>query len=274
MLGMGLILTNARVSRNQLDPDAKIYLDYLATQGTVTPTMVTAVNGWFLIMKTPIVGVTTWSLTDAVKLCVGGTAAMHQVDAKTPATQDARFFGSPTHGFRGVVYNGSTQYSTNGYDNNAIDSINFTKLAFVSADNGVSSSSNLFGCMMASGFSSLIGIERNNATNNRFAYGFNNANTSVNIASGFSGLVGVGRDSTTHLTRYYSGVATKYVEARQSTAVRSVETTYAALGLFGGSIAQYFNGRQSSTWEGKYLNQAHYDNLNAAFVFLNTTLGR
>lgn len=274
MLGMGLILTNARVSRNQIDPDAKIYLDYLATQGTVTPTMVTAVNGWFLIMKTPIVGVTTWSLTDAVKLYVGGTALMNAVDAKTPATQDAKFFGSPSHGFRGVLYNGSTQYSLNGYNNNAIDSINFTKLAFVSTDSGVSSSSNLFGCMMASGFGSLIGVERNNATNNRFAYGFNNANTSVNIASGFSGLVGVGRDSTTHLTRYYSGVATKYVEARQSTAVRSVETTYAALGLFSGSIAQYFNGRQSSTWEGKYLNQAHYDNLNAAFVFLNTTLGR
>ena len=253
-----------------LDTDAA---NFLAVLNIDNPVIITAVNNLFLRLKVgPINSSDIFARTKAYKPTVGGTAVAHAIDALTPSSRAATYFGSPTHGSVGITLNGLSQYILNGYNNADCDTVNFSKFTFVKADTGTTGTSSLFGLMHTSSFASIVGIERNNGNNNRFVQGFNNANTLVNVPSPYSGLVGGGRRSTTHLTRYFSGVATEYVEARQTNTVRSTQTAFGAIALFNGSVTQFFKGTLRGTWEGLYLNAAQYEDLKQTLILFDTEL--
>jgi hypothetical protein len=263
---IGIGIDNARYG--SIDPDAQAFI----TAANITDgTQISAINTFVLTLKS---GSNVWAKSQSIKPVVGGSSATHAIDLITPASQAMTFFGSPTHNANGLNFNGTSQYATSGRSNAAANTIDFSKFVNVKTDLKTTGSSNVFGCRITGSFNSLIGLERNNGNNNRFAYGFNNANTAVNVAQPFSGLVGVGRNSTTDLTRYYQGAATTYTEARQSTSLSTVQIGVGALVLDTGVASQYFEGCINFVWEGLYLDSTYYNELKAAVLAFNTTLGR
>lgn len=85
---------------------AKAYIDALKLTTTVTPNMIKATNLLFEML----LDLGLYNDTKAIYPILGGTAASHAINAKTPGTYDLTYVGSPVHNANGITTDGATNY--------------------------------------------------------------------------------------------------------------------------------------------------------------------
>lgn len=88
-----------------LDPATVAFLD---VTGITDPTIISAVNTFALVLKAN--SSELWNLMDVIYLFVGGTAATHAINFKSPSIRLITFYNSPTQNASGSTFNGSSQY--------------------------------------------------------------------------------------------------------------------------------------------------------------------
>ena len=87
----------------------------IAAGGTLTGAQQTACNTLIVGLKTEGI----WTNTDLIYLYVGGTAAAHAVNWRTPGTYNITWYNSPTHSANGVQF-GGTAHGRTGYNPNTV----------------------------------------------------------------------------------------------------------------------------------------------------------
>lgn len=147
------------LTRSQSDTDAIAILNAITSAG-VTPTTPMVNAAHFFVTASKWAGL--WTKFVAVYGLMGGTAASHAINWKTPGTYDiankanAAWTGM-THNANGITGNGSSTYGDTGIIPSSVLSLNSAHCSFYRRS-GASTSEYDFGCQ--DGTSNFLGVAR------------------------------------------------------------------------------------------------------------------
>jgi hypothetical protein len=125
-VGSASASSNTITPTSSVDPDAQAFI----TAAAITdPTQQSAINTLVVSLK----GYSIWTKFKAIYPIVGGTAASHAVNLKTPGTYNMSFATGVTHSSTGMISGGAGYANTNL--NQSLLSQNSTHLSFYSRTN-------------------------------------------------------------------------------------------------------------------------------------------
>lgn len=167
-----------------------------------------------------------WSKFYALGIMVGGTAAKHAVDLKTPA-QTITWYGSPTHNAKGVFMNGSSQYGvswydpqTQGADKNSFGLVYCNKYGGTATQVVMGEGATGTDCYMRQVGNSVLGSNT----------------TAINDTSNDSGYSAMIRESSTYVFKLSD------ISLEGSSTVTNTQTTWAGTGVYLSRSSSGFGG--------------------------------
>ena len=249
------------------DADA---LAFFTAAGITDTTQKSAVNTLVTDLKTANI----WTKMKALYPFVGGTAAQHRFNLKSPGTTNADFYldfiGGGTHGATGYLPNGTTAYA----DTKLIPSANFPTISdisvgFYSRTNIAQTSSDIAAYQNSS---KCIGFQTRWTDNTIYAQSYRDASPYNIVATNTdsSGLFTLSRTSTSSLKQYRNstilGTSTASIEG-------SIPTNSICLSNNGNS-GSYSSREQAFAFIGNGLTDTETANLYTAVQAYQTTLNR
>jgi hypothetical protein len=247
-----------------LDPDAEAFL---TATGITDATITSAINTLVLDLK----GYGIWTKMKAIYPIVGGTAATHKFNLKDPRDLDAafrlEFFGGITHSVNGMQGNG-----TNGYAETHLrpDAFNRNSLGGFCGINQTGGTGVDFGALI-SGVNNGFHQNRFNASGN-FATRHNCSNVTSGATSDTTGFFGINRTNSSNYQRNING--TKTIISEPSTSDINISMYLMAFNVSGIGALNFSSRRYPSFYFTDGLTDTEQDNLQAADLALQTTLGR
>jgi len=119
--------SNTVTPTSSTDADAQAFI---TAAGITDPTQQAAINTLVVDLK----GYSIWTKFKAIYPVVGGSAAAHAVNLKTPGTHNLSFASGWTHSSTGMLPNGATFANTNLNDNTIL-SLNSVHISYYSRTN-------------------------------------------------------------------------------------------------------------------------------------------
>jgi len=119
--------SNTVTPTSSTDADAQAFI---TAAGITDPTQQSAINTLVVDLK----GYSIWTKFKAIYPVVGGSAAAHAVNLKTPGTHNLSFASGWTHSSTGMLPNGATFANTNLNDNTIL-SLNSVHISYYSRTN-------------------------------------------------------------------------------------------------------------------------------------------
>ena len=145
-----------------IDTDSDAF-NFLTAAGITNTTQRNAINK--LVIDLKYYGL--WTKQRAIYPVVGGIAASHAVNLKTPGTYNLTFTAGWTHSSTGMTPNGTSDYANTNLIPSTALSLNSTHLSYYSRTNSIGS--NMFGVSNSSqGFILQGAIYGNNAAQSNF----------------------------------------------------------------------------------------------------------
>ncbi len=208
----------------------------IAAGGTLSGAQQSAANTFILGLKANGI----WTTTDLLYLLMGGTAAAHAVNWRSPGTFNMTWYNSPTHSANGVQF-GGTAHGRTGYNPNT-QSVN-------PADSGMFAYVNSVG----SGSRPMLAAQSDPSTLEMLML-HNSGNEFHSMQGSYAGRAGTHpsftgnscvagqRNSTTETRRFINGVKTTTSTPSCGTTSVNLEI-YAGCYNYGGSPVLYSNAR-------------------------------
>jgi hypothetical protein len=269
---MGLILSKLSGARGYLnygrgiDSDAQAFLTAASITNIVQQK---AVNDLVIALK----GYSIWTKMKALYPVVGGTAARHAVNLKTPGTYNLTFTGGWIHASTGMTPNGTSDYANTGLTPSSVLTLDSMHLGYYSRTN-VSAVQNEMGCWDGAGIHyTLLGIRRSDLSNRTYTI-IQNTNASSYpsfIDTDSLGFYTATRTSSTLSTIYKNGT-NRGTNGLTSSGNPSTRTIW--LGVANGNTLNYSSKQCAFASIGDGLTDTEAANFYTAVQAFQTTLGR
>ncbi len=265
---MGLII-NPYISfgGGGTDADAEAFITAASitdsTQQTAIRTLVTGLKSASL-----------WSKMAAIYPFIGGSAASHAVNLRSPGTYDLTFSGGITHDASGAAWNGSTGYASTGLVPSTVLSANDEHYSYYSVSSSTTNAADI-GSAYSTGQAQWSGIELWGGIAYCLLNNGNNATATPSASMGGSGAaLWTGSRTASNAAAMYkngSSIATSTdnnIWSRSNRAITIGATDYA------GTVS-WFSDRQCA-WAsiGSGLTSTDVGNLYTLVQAYQTTLGR
>lgn len=255
------------------DSASTTFFNAVSTAGvTLTSGQMSAVDTLITALKSASI----WSSLSAVYPMIGGTAAAHAINAKSPGTYNISWSGTVTHSANGVLGDQSTGFGNTGLVPSTVfgGSNNAVSMGFYSRTQDHSGALQVdMGALNSYTQALALGEDIDNSNGKIFyVYGssFATSADSTRTTTGF--LVGTKPDSNTYLYKNGSLLAT-YTGA-QSTSAPTLPVYILAWNNNGGG-AQYFTKRQIAfAFVGAALPQSSMSAFYSAVQAYQISLGR
>lgn len=209
-----------------------------AAGGTLTTAQKSACDTFIRGLKSNSI----WTNTDLLYLLVGGTAASHAVNWRTPGTFNMTWTNSPTHSSNGVQF-GGTAHGRTGYNPNT-QSVNPADSGMFAYVNSVGSGNRPLMAAQSDPSTLEMLILHNTANEFHSMQGSYAGRASTHPSfTGNSCIVGQ-RNSTTETRRFINGTKTTTSTPACGTASVNLEI-FAGCYNYGGSPTLYSNARVS-----------------------------
>ena len=211
------VTSGAGTTAPQFDTDATTYMNALTSAGaTLSGTQQNAIDTLVRALKTASI----WNSLVAVYPFVGGTAATHAINAKTPGTYNITWNGTVTHSANGILGNQSNGYGDLGLTPSTVfgSGNNLTSLGIYSRTQDHAGTIQVdLGCLNSYSQALALAEEIDNASGKLyFTYdnGFFTSDGGIRNTQGF--LVGT-KPNSGHTYLYKNGtLLTDYTTAEQT----------------------------------------------------------
>lgn len=248
-------------SRTQSDTDAAAFI----TAASITdPTQVQAVYTLVGGLK----GMGLWTMMTAVYPFIGGSAASHAVNLKSPGTFNITWSGTVTHNSNGVTGDGSTGYGNTGI--NTATSLSATSCHFCVYQRSITNSNTLLGNDTGGSDYNELVIRLSGVA--RSAIGSNVATTYSNTFSPIIGNFIVSRTSSTRTVFLRNG-SVRGVSSAASTSHPSSNMFLLAFNA-NGTPTSYAASNVAFTSIGSGLTDADAISLSSLVQHVQSMLGR
>jgi hypothetical protein len=208
-----------------------------------------------------------WSIITALYGYVGGTAAAHAINWKSPGTYDLTFYGSWVHSATGAKPDGSTAYADTHLNENTVLTLNDEHISYYGRTDQLSN--NVAIGVAGAGTETNMFLYFNGSTYLRVQHG---AGATIGGISDTKGLFIANRPSSTELRNSKNG--TIYVQSDASSGAKSNLNFYIGALNNGGSAA-FFSSIETAlnSFGGSFSDSQQLAFYNAVQA-LETTLGR
>ncbi len=256
-------------SGGTVDPDVTLYMNALTAAGYVpTPTVRTAYANF--VASTKATGV--WSLIAVLYPLIGGTAATHAINAKSPGTNNLTYGGTLTHDSNGMTGNGTTGYANTNFASNLMSNTSQSLWAYATAME-TSGDHDLMGSYDGSE-ASLFDLATYAAYQSARIFRSGGIADTAQQTSGFaSGMVLGSRLTNTDIKIYANGALAGSSTSPTSTVLSSLSLYLLALNFNNSATANSASNLRCAGF-GPGLSSTQQGNLYTAVQALETALGR
>ncbi len=254
-----------------VDADVQNYINALTTAG-VTPSQ--TVQGYINTFITGLKNNGIWSSIYCLYPFIGGTAATHAINAKSPGTYNINWSGTVTHSSNGSVGDGSTGYG----DTQFTIATNLPSPQAACAMGCYVNSVNTYNNRIDMGVTDLsnywwLGSWYNTSTNKSFIQGYY-VSTQLNSSSYGPGFYVANHINGQTVTLYQNGTSVGTATDNVSFTPPS-DTVYLLAGDVGQAAAQHFTANPMYfAFIGIALTPTQVSNLSSLVNALQTSLGR
>ncbi len=254
------------------DPDAVVIFNAIVAAGvTPTGTQKSGINTFVLSLKSA----SLWAKIELLYGFVGGTAATHAINWKTPGTNNITWAGTVTQDANGITPNGSTGWGDTGWatsaatiaTQNSVHAYAYCRSTTPTDDGRFAAVSNTTG-------TSRIGLGR---TSNKIEYDGAHANVSaaaaVDVSTDFRGSSCISRTGSGS-SIIYARALTPFTDGTASTSTCTGTMGIGARNFQTFGPDKFSNANLACLIFGGGLSGSDYTAQDAAVVALQTTLGR
>lgn len=251
-----------------VDSDAQAFID----AGSFTDDQQTYINTFVLNLKTGLVnGNNIWTdvFTDGVILpLIGGTAANHAINLRSPGSHDTTWVNSPTHNANGVV-GGNPKYGLSNYNPITVgaDKDNFSYGSYVNTSTAAA-------VALIGSWDNASKFTTHTQTGTLSYYGVTGANTNFsNASTNVTGLQSVVRTAS-NSQKFYKGATLLDTDTTASTSFYDGDFCLMCRNVNGTPLLYAINYVFSLFFIGKGMNLSQMQDFDAAVTALQTSLGR
>lgn len=254
------------LTRTYDDTDAIAYLAALTSAG-ITPSATQIQAAHFFAKACKWANI--WTKFTAVYPFIGGTAATHAVNMKTPGTYTITWNGTVTHNSNGITGNGSNGYGDTGLNANTVLTLNSNHVSVYSRTNSSVTSTDI-GCW-DTGPSKRIEIYSRYTDGLLYTANGSGTESSATVPDSF-GITIASRTTSSLMGMYRKGMKLK-APTTASTALAGYNIYISAVNAIG-SATNYSSRNLAFASIGSGLSDTDATNLSSIVQSLQTILGR